>query len=195
MHRKIKLPEGDILIHAGDATNRGTIEEVAAFGNWFQNLPYAHKIFCPGNHDFLFQYNPTLARELMGHYYGKCTVLIDESCTIEGIRFYGTPWTPIFNDWAFNAGTNELKSKFAQIPQDTDVLISHGPPWGILDKIDSHLGSTELATRIKSLNLKLHVFGHIHYSHGVEDHQHKSVNASICDEGYRAVNDPIVIEI
>lgn len=202
----LAIPPADVLIHAGDATMSGTIEEVGAFGNWFANLPHQLKIFVPGNHDFLFEKSPQLARELMAG--PGVHVLMDEAINFgfmkpdksgmeKPLKFYGTPWVPNLEGWAFYGDSQTLTRKFAAIPADTNVLISHGPPWGLLDRCPTHVGSEELARRVHELNLKLHCFGHIHESYGTEDHLagRWSVNASSCNEQYQLVNPPIVVEI
>lgn len=188
------LPAADVLIHCGDATMRGLIEEVGSFGNWFRNLPYRHKLFVPGNHDFLFDKQLMVARELMSGM--GVSVLVDQSIRIDGVKFYGTPWVPNLEGWAFYGDHITLVSRFHHIPNDTQVLITHGPPAGVLDNGRNHYGSRELAARVGELGqLKLHCFGHIHESYGRENDAHISVNASICDIDYDAVNAPVLIEI
>lgn len=223
-HRLLNLPSGDVLIHCGDATMGGTIEEVGAFGNWFRSLPHPYKIFVPGNHDFLFQNKPFLALELMGGHTEGVRVLIDQPVEIEGLKFYGTPWVPNLQRWAFYGNSAKLVHQFAQIPDDTNVLITHGPPQGIHDEIPGmlmpssrllddeisnadgdglHVGSSALLARTKELpNLKLHCYGHIHEGYGYcwrfgdgTVNPWQSVNAAICTEEYEATNIPIVVEV
>lgn len=188
------VPAADVLIHCGDATMRGLIEEVGSFGNWLRSLPYRHKLFVPGNHDFLFDKSARLGRELVA---GKGVhVLIDQPYTIDGVKFYGTPWVPNLEGWAFYGDHITLVSRFHHILDDTNVLITHGPPSGLLDNGRNHYGSAELAARVAELSyLKLHCFGHIHESYGREDSTHISVNASTCDIDYNAVNAPVLVEI
>lgn len=188
-------PAADVLIHCGDATLRGTIEEVGVFGNWFRLLPYRHKLFVPGNHDFLFERAFLLAESLLA---GQgIQVLVDRATVIDGVKFYGTPWVPNLEDWAFYGDRLTLISRYAKIPVDTDVLITHGPPYGVLDNGSNHYGSRELHNRIGELHaLRLHCFGHIHESYGREDgFTNISVNACICDINYDAVNAPVLVEI
>lgn len=203
------LPEADVLIHCGDATGRGTIEEFASFGNWFQSLPYTYKLFVPGNHDFLAEKNTRFTRELIGEYHCKNTkMLVDERYYLqignEHLKVYGSPWVPNLEGWAYWAPHLSLIKRFAEIPRDTNVLITHGPPWGLLDKDPvtggaHHIGSIELAeARNERLgDLKLHCFGHIHEGYGVEDHLggRYTVNASNCDIDYQLINPPIVVDI
>jgi Icc-related predicted phosphoesterase len=197
-HEQIIVPDGDILIHAGDATIRGTIDEIVFFNEWFANLPHPHKIFVAGNHDWLFETNNRYARTLLDssiHY------LQDSPVEIEGIKFYGSPYQPRFFDWAFNLMRGaELAEKWKLIPEDTDVLITHGPPFGILDEVPraywiENTGCEELRKRVEIVRPKLHIFGHIHCTYGAtEKFGVKFINASNCDESYEPTNLPIVID-
>lgn len=197
-HRALTLPPGDVLIHCGDATMRGTYDEFRAFGKWFQEQPHRIKLFVPGNHDFVCQSEPTMAREMLGCYNrGMTFMLVDQRVGAGPLKVYGTPWVPNLEGWAFYGRHSELERRFREIPLDTDILVTHGPPWGILDKGMNHFGSEELAIALKPLDLQLHCFGHIHESYGVEDHGggRYTVNASNCDERYELVNPPIVVEL
>ena len=196
-HRKIStMPEGDILIHSGDATNRGGIDEIADFNQWLGELPYKHKIFVAGNHDWLFERSPEFAPTLMSnaHY------LRDNFIVVEGLKIYGAPWQPRFFDWAFNLDRGAaIAQKWRMIPADIDVLITHGPPYGILDEVPyrhEHVGCEELLPVVQRIKPRAHIFGHIHAGYGmVEQGGIKFVNASICNEAYQPVNAPIVIDL
>lgn len=202
-NNQIEVPDGDILIHAGDATVRGTVFEITQFANWFSSLPHKHKIFVAGNHDWLFETDNALSRSLLDK---SITYLQDSFVEIEGLKIYGSPWQPRFYDWAFNLNRGvELAEKWKLIPLDTDVLITHGPPNGILDEVPrkyfiENTGCEELRKRVETLaefgKLKLHVFGHIHCGYG-QDEQFgvKFVNASNCDEQYEPSQPPIMVEI
>jgi len=200
---EIAVPDGDILIHAGDATITGTVEEVKRFNRWFAGLPHSHKIFVAGNHDWLFEKDNELARRLLDP---NIIYLQDSSIAVDGLKIYGSPWQPRFFDWAFNLNRGyELAEKWAMIPDDIDILITHGPPNGILDLVprkgwDENTGCEELRKRVEHIaafgGLKLHIFGHIHCGYGVHDEFGvKFVNASICDEEYHPSQPPIVVEI
>ena len=199
---QIEVPAGDVLIHAGDATITGTVEEIVLFNKWFSGLPHKHKIFVAGNHDWLFETNNSYARKLLSN---SIIYLQDSSAEIEGLRIYGAPWQPRFFDWAFNLNRGaELAEKWKMIPGDTDILITHGPPHGILDEVPrkyfvENTGCEELRKRVETLagkNLKLHIFGHIHCGYGqTENFRVKFVNASNCDESYAPTQPPIVLEI
>ncbi|HZS44314.1 MAG TPA: metallophosphatase domain-containing protein [Blastocatellia bacterium] len=193
----VDLPPADILIHAGDATGNGTVREIAAFNQQLGEIKnrYRHIVFIAGNHDFLFERDPALARSMMTN----CIYLMDSEVTIEGLRIYGSPWQPRFFDWAFNLNRGpQLAAKWALIPAGLDVLVTHGPPMGILDitMTGEHVGCEELMKRIENIKPRWHVFGHIHHSHGMARDEHTTyINASTCDERYRPVNPPILIEV
>ena len=173
-----------MIIHAGDATGMGSRTETRKFLRWFASLPYDHKIFVPGNHDIAWEK------------YGKepfdippsVHVLIDEEVVIDGIRIYGSPWQPRFGtNWAFNLERGEqLKRKWDKIPPGTDILITHGPPHGIMDidESNAHMGCEALRNMVRKICPKLHVFGHNHRFHDVELGINKYtvfVNASMLD--------------
>ena len=202
-NEQIDVPDGDILIHCGDATITGTVEEVKGFNAWFSALPHRHKIFVAGNHDWLFERNNEFARTLLST---QISYLQDSFAEIDGLKIYGSPWQPRFFDWAFNLNRGyELAEKWKLIPDDTDILITHGPPNGILDLVprrgwDENTGCEELRKRVEAIaelgRLKLHVFGHIHCGYGtLEEFGVKFVNASICDEQYNPTQPPIVIDL
>lgn len=203
-NEQIDVPDGDILIHSGDATIRGTQIEVEDFLSWFSSLPHKYKIFVAGNHDWLYETNNRFARLLTSNFGIK--YLQDSSINIEGLKIYGSPWQPRFYDWAFNLNRgNKLAEKWQLIPADTDILITHGPPNGILDEVPrgedwiENTGCEELIKKVEELSnhkLKLHIFGHIHCGYGqAERFGVKFINASNCDESYQPNNPPIVFEI
>jgi len=202
-NEQIEVPDGDILIHSGDATIRGTIDEITAFNEWFANLPHKIKIFVAGNHDWLFETNNSYARKMLDD---SIIYLQDSSTEIEGLKIYGSPWQPRFFDWAFNLNRGaEMAEKWKLIPNDIDILITHGPPNGILDEVPrkyfvENTGCEELRKKVEEISafgkLKLHVFGHIHCGYGVrEEFGIKFVNASTCDESYNPTQPPIVVEL
>jgi Icc-related predicted phosphoesterase len=194
------LPEGDILIHAGDATVQGKFDEVVEFNRWLGTLPYQHKIFVAGNHDFLFEKSPEMARALMSN----VTYLQDSFVVIEGLKIYGSPWQPRFFDWAFNLDRGkEIARKWGMIPEDTDVLVTHGPPHGVLDMVSDiwtgkaeAVGCEELLPVVQHIKPRVHIFGHIHADYGQRtEGGTRFVNASNCNEQYQLVNPPIVFDV
>lgn len=190
---ELLLPGGEILVHSGDATNRGHLDEILRFLNWYERQNYQHKIFVPGNHDWGFQHNESLFRE-------ECEkrgiiLLINQALELDGVKFYGSPVQPWFYDWAFNVQRGpEIAKVWANIPEDTEVLITHGPPAKILDFVPGsrggHVGCEDLWQRILHLEkLKLHLFGHIHYSRGAKlFHGVQFVNASAVDDRHNVMN-------
>jgi Icc-related predicted phosphoesterase len=195
-HQEIAVPDGDILIHAGDATMRGTVGEIAAFNRWFASLPHNYKIFVAGNHDWLFETENQTARKLLDN---SIVYLQDSEIEIENLKIYGAPWQPRFYDWAFNLNRGrEMAEKWRLIPADTDILITHGPSSGILDQTPSgdFAGCEELRKKLEEIHPKAHVFGHIHHGYGTtEKFGVKFVNAANCDESYAPVNMPIVFDL
>ena len=198
-NEQIIVPDGDILIHAGDATIMGTVQEVVLFNKWLANLPHAVKIFVAGNHDWLFETNNGYARNLLSD---EIIYLQDSFIEIENYKIYGSPWQPRFFDWAFNLTRGrELAEKWKLIPNDTDILITHCPPFGILDEVPQkyrieNAGCEELKKRVEEIRPKAHIFGHIHCGYGTaENFGVKFVNASTCDESYEPTNPPIIFDI
>jgi Icc-related predicted phosphoesterase len=199
LHGAVTVPAGDVLIHAGDMTGRGTVEDLERFLAWFGALPHRDKVLIAGNHDWVFERQPAVARELIPN---GITYLHDSGVSIHGIRFWGSPWQPWFLDWAFNLKRGaEIAAKWALIPDNVQVLITHGPPHGILDEVvipqGTHQGCEALRERLLALpQLRLHAFGHIHEGYGSREEDGRSyVNASICDVHYAPINAPVVVDI
>ena len=195
-NEQISVPDGDILIHAGDATNRGQVDEIVAFNEWFSGFPHKHKIFVAGNHDWLFETRPKYAQSLLAE---NVVYLQDSAVEILGLKIYGSPWQPRFFDWAFNLNRgSEMAEKWKLIPNEVDILITHGPPFGILDETPrgDFAGCEELRKRVEEIRPQLHVFGHIHFGYGTEEKFGvRFVNASNCDEDYLPTNPPIVVDL
>lgn len=199
LHYKVDVPDGDILVFAGDMCNKGAFHEAEQALYWLNNQPHKHVVAIAGNHDWAFE-KPHLQRLLD---FGRVEYLEDSAATVEGLKFYGSPQTPEFMGWAFNVARGAaIKTYWDMIPEDTDVLVTHGPPRGILDQSaplfhSELLGCDDLFEAVDRINPKLHVFGHIHGGYGQIQFGKgtKFFNASICDEAYRPVNRPIVVDI
>lgn len=195
MHNDIQVPDGDVLIHAGDFLGRGKLYELESFNKWLGNLPHKHKIIVAGNHDWCFERDEFLAREILtnGLY------LQDESVLIDGVEFYGSPWQPEFFNWAFNLPRGRhLREKWNNIPETTQVLITHGPPHGILDLTSHgiHAGCEELRLAVERIKPSYHIFGHIHEGYGsISEFGCHFINASTNTVRYRPANPPIVFDI
>lgn len=207
-HRKLEIPECDVLIHAGDFSYTGDFQSIWEINEWFGKLKKdglcSEVVTVCGNHDFLYEKNPSLARSIMTN----CIYLQEEPLEFMGYKWFGSPISPEFNNWAFNRKRGkEIARCWAKIPDDTQILVVHGPPYGILDvnteEIYSqplgpvHLGCEDLKKRVGQLkDLKLLVTGHIHSSSGVEEHNGiKFVNASVLNESYEVVYPPRIIEL
>ena len=189
------LGSGDILVHAGDCTSMGQKHEINEFLKWFSNTDFEHKIFIAGNHDFGFEKETDIDQQFKDL---GVTYLFDNDITIDGIKFYGSPWQPEFYNWAFNLPRGEeLASKWEKIPDDVDILITHGPAYGILDyaPIGGHVGCEELYRKIVEVKPKIHVCGHIHDGYGQKTMGGiEFLNASVLDDRYEHAHKPIVVE-
>ena len=168
-HDELTVPEGDVLIHAGDLTGRGTRQAVTRVADFLRAQPHRHKIVIAGNHDFLFQDEPEAARSLMQ----GLTYLEDAEVLIDGVRIWGSPWQPWFHDWAFNLQRgSDIDAKWQLIPKGIDVLVTHGPPAGYGDRCDDgqRVGCDDLLRHIERVRPRLHLFGHIHEDKGEWQH-------------------------
>jgi len=207
---RIDIPDGDLLLHAGDLTFKGNIQEISQelreLGRIAKKFKHGCAFIC-GNHDWLGERNPSLMKQMA---VDEGLDYLDHSSTeIGGLNIFGSAYTPFFYNWAFNLPRGEaLANKWAEIPANTDILITHGPPMGVLDPVERYngqkcefeierVGCADLHNRIQQLKqLKLHVFGHIHSGYGtVKIGDVTYVNASICTEQYKPFNKPIVIEL
>jgi Icc-related predicted phosphoesterase len=223
-HREVTVPDGDVLVFAGDLMTCGRrFNEVQSFAQWWNSQPHKYKVLVAGNHDRLFQSSLGLCLSqfnLNSQMHGATRYLQDSGTEIEGVNFWGSPWQPWFYNWAFNVprGT-EIKKYWDKIPANTDVLITHGPPHGILDQCipngsettwstsslvippSEHLGCEELTKAVERVKPKIHIFGHIHGSYGsLNDHSDyyhygRFFNVSICDEQYNPANPVTVIDL
>src|SRR3990172_1369347 len=201
-NNRVQLPDGDILIAAGDIMKYGGRDELKNFAKWAADYPHKHKIVIAGNHDFCFDKHPEESRQILRDH--GIIYLQDQYTELEGLLFYGTPWTRTFGPFVFMLDEIDLAKKWSLMNTMPNVLITHGPPHGILDRTvdNERVGSDSLMNYlIKSKILHaerpdVHIFGHIHEGRG-----HYQVagtnfyNASICDERYSPTNKPWIIEI
>ena len=204
----------DFLFHCGDICPLGNhdwphqLEYMQhTFLPWLDEQPAIYKVFIAGNHDYIWQTNP----EEIGPTPLNCYYLKDNGTTLNGLNIYGSPWTPWFHDWAFNSPRYEpdktefMKERWALIPETTHVLLTHGPPHGILDEVGRpqhriHQGCNELRKRVEALpNLQIHSFGHLH--NNMQMYYHDSgkvfINAAQMDDTHfdRLVKNPIYFEL
>lgn len=182
---QLRIPEGiDMVIHSGDFSNQKSPytneHEARTFLIWFYKLPIKHKVLIAGNHDTSVEARLIKPVEIRDNY--GLTYLEHESVNIEGLNIFGSPYTPTFNNWAFNRKREKLHGLWQQIPEDTDILVTHGPPKFILDiEEEGFLGCMSLYKRARQLpNLKLHQFGHIHTN--CRDYSMKYINRGIFQE-------------
>ena len=188
------VPNGDILIHAGDLTVSGTKHELDDVLSWLESQPHPHKFFIAGNHDTYLAVTPGI-HEYISSTYPSLTYLQESSkqVTIRGrmLRVYGSPYTPQHGSWVFqypkvhapryyyspsdeHTTASESIKIWSRIPLLTDILITHGPPLAHLDHSNTNLGKSStdgcyaLLTALWRVRPKLHVFGHIHVGRGVE---------------------------
>lgn len=190
-HYNAVLPDGDILLVAGDFTEQRQ-SEIVDFNNWLGIQQYNHIIVIAGNHDLPVENDPQEARNILAN----AVYLQDEGIEVMGLKIYGTPWSPD-GGWSFQLEDRRLLEKWQKIPVDTDILLTHCPPHGILDRNAAgiHCGCPVLAETLKSIRPKLHVFGHIHEEYGIlQKDGTLYVNASLCNLRGKADNSPIVID-
>ncbi len=168
LHGQLDIPDGDLFIFAGDMTNCRAARDVEDFNRFLGRLPHKHKIVIGGNHDHRLARDLEKAKAMLS----ECIYLQDEQVVIKGIKIYGSPWQPLFNDRACDAFALQrgkaLREKWDLIPDGVDILVTHTPPAGILD-LDGPVGHgcfdlTESLCRVKP---RYHVFGHVHSSHGM----------------------------
>lgn len=195
------IPTVDIFIHGGDIDIQNEAQ-LKGFNEVLNKIPTKYKIVIGGNHD---TYLERLGMILIQKELNNCVYLENSGVEIEGIKFWGSPITPFFNNWAFNRERGEeIKKYWNLIPNDVNILLTHGAPYNIMDLVllangepGDHEGDLDLKNRIKELkNLKYHIFGHFHASYGIEEKNNiKHINASLMNEEYKLVKKPIIINI
>lgn len=195
----IDIPEGDILIHAGDL-NIGQENKLRARLESFKKLPHKHKLLIPGNHDAYVYKEPDKCKDLALQEAG-INILINDFIEVEGLKIWGSPYTPKFNNWAFMCPRDIIYKIWQQMPAGLDILVTHGPPDRILDLNDrgEHCGCASLRSYIHSRKPKHHVFGHIHEQGGrIEELDWAGTicyNVSVLDENYDIVRGARILEL
>jgi predicted phosphohydrolase len=194
LHREIDVPDGDLLIHPGDFTMMSrSAKALLDFNDWLHDLPHRFKLICPGNHEFVLE-DPS-RRSLISN----ATLLINEGTVVLGLKIWGSPTTPLHGG-AFGLCSQADRVKlYSEIPADTDILITHGPPFGILDQApgsEDHAGCRQLLEAVLRLKPRLHVFGHVHAGYGTLDTPDTLfVNAALLGPDGDLSNRPIVVRI
>ncbi len=200
-HDQVQLPDGDVLIHAGDVTGHGTERETQQFMQWLGSQMHPHKICIAGNHDTFMEAEPETTRRFAQE--SGVILLNDSGCEVEGVSFWGSPITPRFFTWSFMRDPGApIEAHWDLIPSHTDVLITHGPPYGILDQVrrgefaKEHAGCTSLLEAIRRVQPAVHLFGHIHEEHGAKKVAGVAhFNVSTMNDGYLISNAPVVIDL
>ncbi len=185
-HRRLgDLPAADVVVHSGDFTMGGSEAEAIDFLNWFCDLPHRHKIFICGNHD------ECLYGANINGFDGNVHYLCNSGVEIDGVKFYGVPM------FMKDCILEQQNRNYAAIPQDTDVLVTHTPPYGILDFDDNiNYGSEELLQRVAAVSPRLHLFGHIHRQYGMTDNGiMRFSNGAIMNTDYTDLYTPNLIEL
>lgn len=198
LHGRFDIPDGDFIIHCGDVSSRGYRSEVEKFLDWYYELPHKHKIMIPGNHDFFFEEYYGVAKNYCES--RNIHLLIDSGIELEGIKFWGSPITPYFNNWAFNRFRgSSIEQHWNKIPENIDVLLTHGPPANMENYLSlvmegEDVGCEDLYKAIKRVNPKINAFGHIHEGYGThQDEKTLFINCSLLNRRYSPVNKPIEV--
>jgi Icc-related predicted phosphoesterase len=199
------VPDGDVLIHAGDFCGHGRMQEVSEFAAWLGALPHRHKLVIPGNHDRPVEEQEHACRRLFEAH--GIQLLVGHTVEVAGFRFFGSPYTPTFLNWHFMRERGALiRAEWNAIPDDADVVITHGPAYGHGDlapswmgQPPSHVGCFELLARLRAVQPKLHIFGHIHGGYGAtisdEIEGTRFLNAAVCTESYQPTNAPHLVQL
>ena len=183
MHREVEVPNGDLLIHAGDFTmDSRSAAALIDFDEWLGELPHAYRVVIPGNHDGFLE--DSTRRQLITN----ASLLINEGIEVMGLKIWGSPTTPLLGE-AFGVVSDRDRAKlYSRIPADTDILVTHGPPYGILDQApgsEYHAGCQQLLSAVRRIKPMLHVFGHSHAGYGsFSTPDTLFVNAALPGNGY-----------
>lgn len=199
------LPGGDLLLIAGDLIAQDTLDDYQRFKQWLNNLSYRCKIVIGGNHDGLLDCGYPeglldLGKAILEDGSTGVHYLCDTGFEFEGLKIWGSPYTPTYLNWYFmrNRG-KDINKHWDLIPSDTDILVTHGPPYGIFDKIDEqrHVGCQDLLEQVQRIKPKIHCFGHIHEggNRKKEIGGTTYINCSHVNEHYRPVNPPILVNL
>jgi len=193
-HSGLEIPKCDVLIFAGDA-NIGSERRMNDFVDWLNSQSAKHKIFVAGNHDSFCE---AIGINYCKEFFGKIHYLINESIVIKGVKIWGSPYSVEYNNWSFMEYDSELAGLWNTIPDETDIVITHGPCKGILDKstLDGrHCGSDSLRDKLKRIKPKIHICGHLHSAHGhYTDYVTDYYNVSVLNDKYELTYKPTVIE-
>ena len=198
-HKQLVIPECDILVSAGDYSFQGQPQEIEEFHKWFDKQPAEHLISVQGNHEVWVERNFEISKKLVSKICPRAHFVDEGLVEINDLKFWCSAVTPFFCDWAWNVNRGSpIRKHWDLIPEDADILVTHGPVANILDEtlFGEHVGCWDLHDKIKEIKPKIHASGHIHPSYGTKTEDGiLFLNASVCDEEYNVVNLPIVVEI
>ena len=217
--KDIKLPKGDVLIHCGDFSSKGSKKEIKEFSKWLGKQDFLQRVVIAGNHEFSFDleyeeilkerfsYKPTFPSnedfKEVKSLLTNCIYLEDQETDIFGYKVYGTPWQNEYSRSAFQRKPEICDSKFDKIPKNIDILISHSPPYGFCDEpskagID-HAGSKYLAQKVcEDIKPIVHVFGHLHEAYGVKFGGSCGTifaNVASCNRAFRIEHRPVIFDL
>ena len=195
LHRELDMPPADVLLYAGDFTMWSrSLAAIEDFDSWLGELPYKHRIVVPGNHEFFLEAD-SARRSLLSY----ATVLINDSVEIEGLRIWGSPVTPLANAAFGMPSPADRRSLYETIPEDTDIVVTHGPPLNVLDEAPGsgyHSGCPALREAVTRIKPRLHVFGHIHGAYGMTEDEHTTyANVALLGPGGDLSHQPLVLRI
>lgn len=196
---KLIIPECDILISAGDYSYRGEPEVVERFHAWLNTQPAKHIVSVQGNHELWVEKHFEEAKQIALKVCPRVHFIDEGLAEVEGLKVYGSAVTPFFCNWAWNRHSYEIQEHWDKIPAGIDILVTHGPPYGIRDLVEyrmEHVGCPKLMIKIQEVKPKIHIFGHIHQGFGTQHFNDTTFyNAAICNESYKPVNPVTVIDL
>lgn len=188
----LTVPDADVLVHCGDFSNLGSEAELRKFSEWLKRLPHQHVLVNPGNHDGMTFEDPHLAKSIIEGSRPGVRLLMHERLELGGFKWFFSPWTPEWAGWWWMLEAPEIAAKWAEIPDDTEILVTHGPPLGILDTVERdesvHCGCRALSDRVANLKqLRVHAFGHLHHSGGQKFEHNRCTfyNCAVLDDHNR----------
>lgn len=204
---KVIIPECDLLISAGDYSFLGESHMVRDYHKWLDKQPARHIISVQGNHEKNVEKNFSFYQDLAREQCPRVHFIDEGFVEIEGKQIWCSAITPWFHNWAWNRFPDEIIKHWDKIPNDIDVLVTHGPPQGILDEVrnfnrevgeweSGHCGCPELLKKVMIIKPMLHVFGHIHPGYGIKVVDGTTfINAALCNDDYKLANNPIVFNV
>ena len=207
LHDRVPIPEADVLLHCGDFTGHGSLQQIENFNAWLGTVPCKERVVIAGNHDFELdrKHSSNSRARYAASRLTNCTYLLDEEVRIGGLRIWGAPHQPAYGGWAFNLERGaEIKAKWNLIPTGIDIVMTHGPPLGFGDRTarGEHVGCADLLDAIRRVKPRYHVFGHIHEAMGLtREGETVCINASALGERTgptsdgRVINPPFVFDL